>query len=79
MIKIIVADMDGTSLNEKEDITSGTADMIKKVLDSGREFFFASGRPVFGVKRKMKDAGLEGRIKYFIAYNGGVVYAMSST
>ena len=74
MIKIIVADMDGTSLNEKEDITPGTADMIKKVLDSGREFFFASGRPVFGIKRKINDAGLTGKIKYYIAYNGGVVY-----
>ncbi len=74
MIKMIIADMDGTSLNEKEDITKGSINMIEKVLDSGRMFFFASGRPVFGIKRKIRDAGLEGRIKYFIAYNGGVVY-----
>lgn len=74
MIKMIIADMDGTSLNEKEDITKGSIEMIKKVLDSGRMFFFASGRPVFGIKRKIKDAGLEEKVKYFIAYNGGVVY-----
>ena len=47
---------------------------IKKVISTGTEFIFASGRPVYGINLKIADAGLADKIKYFIAYNGGIVY-----
>lgn len=74
MIKLIVADMDGTSLNNKEKISKTNTETILKILDTEKEFIFASGRPVYGMKCKIKEAGLEKYIKYFIAYNGGIVY-----
>lgn len=74
MIKLIAADMDGTSLNNDENISKTNVETILKVLDRGKEFIFASGRPVYGMKNKIREAGLEKSIKYFIAYNGGVVY-----
>ena len=74
MIKLVVADMDGTSLNSKEILSQENIESIIKVIDSGREFIFASGRPVFGMKGIIKKSGLENIIKYFISYNGGVVY-----
>ena len=73
MIKLVVADMDGTSLGANESISTKNVETILKVLDSGREFAFASGRPTFGMKNLIKNAGLEKKIRYFIAYNGGTV------
>ena len=74
MIKIVVADMDGTSLGPNEAISEKNIKTILKVIDSGRDFVFASGRPTFGMNGIIKKAGLEEKINYFIAYNGGIVY-----
>ena len=74
MIKIVAADMDGTSLGTDENISETNIKTIKKVIDTGAEFIFASGRPVYGINLKIADAGLTDKIRYFIAYNGGIVY-----
>ena len=74
MIKMIAADMDGTSLGTDENISETNIKTIKKVIDAGKEFIFASGRPVYGINLKIADAGLTDKIRYFIAYNGGIVY-----
>ena len=74
MIKIVAADMDGTSLGTDENISEANIKTIKKVIDTGAEFIFASGRPVYGINLKIGDAGLTDKIRYFIAYNGGIVY-----
>ena len=69
MIKIVVADMDGTSLGPNEAISEKNIETILKVIDSGRDFVFASGRPTFGMNGIIKKAGLEDKVNYFIAYN----------
>ena len=74
MIKIVAADMDGTSLGTDENISETSIKTIKKVIDAGVEFIFASGRPSYGINLKIADAGLTDKIRYFIAYNGGIVY-----
>ncbi len=74
MIKMVAADMDGTSLGTDENISETNIKTIKKVISTGTEFIFASGRPVYGINLKIADAGLADKIKYFIAYNGGIVY-----
>ena len=74
MVKMVAADMDGTSLGTDENISETNIKTIKKVTEKGIEFIFASGRPVFGINLKISDAGLTDKIKYFIAYNGGIVY-----
>lgn len=74
MIKIVVADMDGTSLGPNEAISQKNCETVKKILNSGRDFLFASGRPTFGMLGIIKKAGLEKAVRYFIAYNGGVIY-----
>jgi Cof subfamily protein (haloacid dehalogenase superfamily) len=74
MIKMVVSDMDGTSLGTDENISETNIKTIKKVTEKGIEFIFASGRPVYGINLKISDAGLTDKIRYFIAYNGGIVY-----
>ena len=74
MIKMVAADMDGTSLGTDENISETNIKTIKKVINTGTEFIFASGRPVYGINLKIADAGLTDKIRYFIAYNGGIVY-----
>ncbi|MCP1223523.1 Cof-type HAD-IIB family hydrolase [Sebaldella sp. S0638] len=74
MIKMVAADMDGTSLGPNEAISEKNSETVKKVLESGREFLFASGRPTFGMLGLIKKAGLDDKVRYFIAYNGGVVH-----
>ncbi len=74
MIKMVAADMDGTSLGPNEAISEKNSETVKKVLESGREFLFASGRPAFGMLGLIKKAGLDDKVRYFIAYNGGVIY-----
>ena len=74
MIKMVVADMDGTSLGLNEAISEKNSETVKKVLESGREFLFASGRPAFGMLGLIKKAGLDDKIRYFIAYNGGIIH-----
>lgn len=74
MIRMVAADMDGTSLGTDENISKTNIETIKKVINTGTEFIFASGRPVYGINLKIADAGLTDKIRYFIAYNGGIVY-----
>ena len=74
MIKMVVADMDGTSLGLNEAISEKNSATVKRVLESGREFLFASGRPAFGMLGLIKKAGLDDKIRYFIAYNGGIIH-----
>jgi Cof subfamily protein (haloacid dehalogenase superfamily) len=74
MIKVVVADMDGTSLGPNEAISEKNTETVKKILESGREFLFASGRPTFGMLGIIKKADLDKKVRYFIAYNGGVIY-----
>ena len=43
--KLIVCDMDGTLLTSNHKISDHTANIIKKIEDSGVKFMIATGRP----------------------------------
>lgn len=71
MYKLIVADLDGTLLNQYGEVTSKTKEVIKQVQEKGIEFIIASGRPIDSIKTIAKE--IESK-KYFISGNGAILY-----
>ena len=65
--KLIVCDMDGTLLTSSHKISEHTANIIKKIEDSGVKFMIATGRPYLDA-RHYRDS-LELR-SYLITSNG---------
>ena len=65
--KLIVCDMDGTLLTSSHKISDHTANIIKKIEDSGVKFMIATGRPYLDA-RHYRDS-LELR-SYLITSNG---------
>ena len=65
--KLIVCDMDGTLLTSSHKISEHTANIIKKIEDSGVKFMIATGRPYLDA-RHYRD-GLKLR-SYLITSNG---------
>lgn len=71
MYKLIVADLDGTLLNQYGEVTRKTKEIIKQVQEKGIEFIIASGRPIDSIKTIAKE--IESK-KYFISGNGAILY-----
>lgn len=55
MIKMIAADMDGTLLNEKREISERTCKAIWQAYDAGIEFVIATGRGFASANEVLKD------------------------
>lgn len=70
-IKLIAADIDGTLLNKKRELTPATIAAVKKAIEKGVYFVLASGRPIQAVKKLSDTLGLEKMP--FILYNGAMV------
>ncbi|MDD3225220.1 MAG: Cof-type HAD-IIB family hydrolase [Clostridium sp.] len=68
MIKLIAADMDGTLLNEKHDISKENLKAIKKAQKMGIHFSIATGRAYEDIKPFLDKHNLECEC---IAVNGG--------
>lgn len=68
--KLIAADMDGTLLNNKGEITPGTLRAIEKAVESGVIFTISTGRPLQGIERYSQLLNLKAPI---IAYNGALI------
>ncbi len=68
--KLMAVDIDGTLLNNKDQLTEGTKLAIKHAVEKGLIFTIASGRPIQGVEYliEMLDLDLP-----FITYNGAMV------
>ncbi|MCI5839893.1 MAG: HAD family hydrolase [Peptoniphilaceae bacterium] len=69
MIKLFVADLDGTTLDNKGDISKENLNAIEKLNNSGIKLVFASGRVLKSVKYQMNKLGLDNPI---IANNGAI-------
>lgn len=68
MIKLILADMDGTLLNDKKQLTPGFIEFIhKKYIEEGILFGVASGRQYYNLYEQMKE--IKDEVLY-IAENG---------
>ena len=71
MYKLVAIDLDGTLLDQNEEVTRNTKKTIKKLIDEGIEIVIASGRPIDSIKAIAKEIGCK---NYFIAGNGALIY-----
>lgn len=69
-IKLIVTDMDGTLLNEKQELSEYSIEVIKQVQKLGYKFCLASGRNPIGLERYGKFLDLDLYDGYYICANG---------
>ena len=68
--KFAAADMDGTLLNDKNEITPYTIETIRQAAAQGLIFSICTGRPIQGVERYQKQLGIQGPV---ITYNGAMI------
>lgn len=72
-IKLIATDMDGTLLNDQKEISQENLAAIKAADKLGIKTVLATGRPLNGVKRYIKEMGITGPEEYVLTYNGAYV------
>ena len=68
--KLLAADMDGTLLNDKKEITPKTLASINRMISNGGVFCLSTGRPLIGVLKYCEQ--IKGNIP-LILYNGAIV------
>lgn len=73
--KFAAADMDGTLLNNSDEITPITADTIQRAVQEGLIFSVCTGRPIQGVEKYNHILNLKAPV---ITYNGAMI-VMSHT
>lgn len=71
-IKLVALDMDGTLLNDRQEVSKENAKWIRKALDAGIVVSFATGRGYESALPYAEQLGLEGPM---ITVNGGEVWA----
>lgn len=78
MYKIIALDMDGTLLNSEKKITEKTKEALNNVKKKGVKIVLASGRPIDGLKKYLKELDLIEDDQYVLSYNGCLVQETKS-
>ena len=73
--KLAAVDMDGTLLNNQDEITPHTVDTIQKSVEKGFLFCICTGRPIQGVEKYNHLLKLQSPV---ITYNGAMI-VMSDT
>ena len=68
--RLMAVDMDGTLLNDKDEITPRTEQAVKALVEKGTVFTLCTGRPLRGVKKYIDQLQLDCPV---ITYNGAVV------
>ncbi|MGN0844595.1 MAG: Cof-type HAD-IIB family hydrolase [Kiritimatiellia bacterium] len=71
MIRLVAADMDGTLLNSRKQLSPGFLPLLDALLNRGVAFVVASGRQYFNLLKMFP--GFEHRL-WFICDNGSVIY-----
>lgn len=69
--KLLAADIDGTLLNSKGQLTDRTISAVKKLIDKGFMFVLSTGRPYQGITKFINALGLENMP--YILYNGAMI------
>ncbi|WP_163539514.1 Cof-type HAD-IIB family hydrolase [Gracilibacillus sp. YIM 98692] len=72
-IRLIALDMDGTLLNEQDEVTQACKDAIKKARDKGVEVIISTGRHY----RTSAPVAKELDIHYLVTVNGSEVWTLS--
>ena len=60
--KFAAADMDGTLLNDANEITAYTVETIRRAVSQGLIFSICTGRPVQGVEQYLEQLGTQGPV-----------------
>lgn len=76
--KLLLLDMDGTTVNSRLEITKRTCDAVIRLAAAGTVVAIVSGRPTFGLLTAANMLELRRYGGYLVAYNGGSVYACKS-
>ncbi|QMU09095.1 sugar-phosphatase [Levilactobacillus suantsaii] len=76
-IKLIAIDIDGTLLNENNELAPATIDAVKAAESQGIKVVLCSGRPLSGVAPYIKKLGISGDDQYAITYNGSVAQSVT--
>lgn len=69
--RAVVSDLDGTLLNGEHRLSERSKEVIKKVKDSGRKIFIATGRHHLDAMKLKKMLGLD---SYLISSNGARIH-----
>ncbi|OON97923.1 MAG: HAD family hydrolase [Epulopiscium sp. Nele67-Bin005] len=72
MYKLIAIDMDGTLLRPDHTISQHTKDTIKKAQAKGVKVVLATGRPLDGVKKYLKELDMITNEDYLVCFNGAL-------
>lgn len=69
--KMVVADADGTLLNDKKEITAATKSSIKKFRNIGGIFTLATGRGILSATPYINELNIDVPV---ILFNGCIIY-----
>lgn len=73
MYQLIALDMDGTLLKEDKTISDRTKKAIYEAREKGVKVVLASGRPIEGLNRYLKELDLISPNDYVMSFNGSIV------
>ena len=72
-IKLIAVDLDGTLLNDKQEISVKTKQALQRASKMGIKIVPCSGRPFPGIKDYLNELDLKDSTQYVVAFNGALV------
>lgn len=73
MLKLIAMDMDGTLLNDRQEISRGNLKALRDARSKGVALAIASGRPFFDIVTLLKTVDIKAHV---IGGNGSTIYSM---
>lgn len=77
-IKVIATDLDGTLTNSLKHVTPYTAQVIRQAAEQECILVLATGRPLFGVERVIRELELKKIGGYVLSYNGCLITELKS-
>ncbi len=78
MYKLIALDMDDTLLCTDKTISKANLEAIQRAKSKGVKVVLATGRPIKGIKKYLKELNLLEEGDYAITYNGAIVETTQS-
>lgn len=73
MYKLVALDMDGTLLKDDKTISKENFEAIQQAKKRGVKVVLATGRPIKGIERYLKELDLVSEKDYAVGFNGAVV------
>lgn len=74
MTKIFFADLDGTLLNDKKELTVGVRAALDEYMDAGNYLSICTGRSIASASRVCREFDMSWDRMYLSCFNGGVIY-----